>query len=250
MSKTSSTQTPSEGKESSSSAGISRWMTNASPPPGSLGYPSLANEVVLFYCSCWQSYSMQNDSTGAGGFLYLTENYIGLVCRSVVGLTKRKELFSLQHLKDVSMWKSTSKSPTRATSSEQSSTGSVDVSKETDTSSPASGTTGGILASLASATGLSFLTSGCKLSFEVSPKFGHSSEEASAGRDDGSSDGGESMVVDVFVIPGVPVEKLRTLLLEARNTLHPDCPHRLSIAEEVKQAMTSATAAATTSFGG
>jgi hypothetical protein len=47
------------------------------------------------------------------------------------------------------------------------------------------------------------------------------------------------MTIDVFIIPcsGVSVDKLRTLLLEARDCLHPACVHRRSIAQEVQQAM-------------
>jgi hypothetical protein len=231
---------------------ISRWISIAAPvvsKPEKPRFPLVSSEVVLFYCSCWQSYSMQNDSTGAGGYLYLTEHYIGLVCRSVVGLTKRKELFSLCHLRDVSIWKASSATSSAARGARSSSNVSGECttvrvpqehshshSEDVDVDTPLSGTTGGILATLATATGLSFLTSGCKLSFEITPRIDDASECVSECVSEGVS---ESMTIDVFIIPcsGVSVDKLRTLLLEARDCLHPACVHRRSIAQEVQQAM-------------
>jgi hypothetical protein len=205
-----------------------------SVPPGpshKTRFPALSNEVVLFYCSCWQSYSMQNDSAGAGGFLYLTENYVGLVCRSVLGLTKRKELFLLHHLTDVADWKSSSSS---SSSSQEGHGGSRHACGDGvgraagSSSSSSSPGGGGILASLASATGLSYLTSGCKLSFEVTPQLRRSSGGSGGGRSEGAPGAGTSaldtLCIDVFIIPGVPVDRLRTLLLGARDSQSSSLP--------------------------
>ena len=94
-----------------------------------------------------------------------------------------------------------------------------------------------MLASLAAATGLTYLTSGCKLSFHITPSLSPSSSSsataprAAAGTDNPSrtytslddnnndDEDDESLRIDVFVIPGVPAEKLQTLLLEARDSL-------------------------------
>ena len=171
-------------------------------------YPIIKNEVVLFSCSCWQSYSMQNDSAGAGGLLYVTEHYIGLVGRAVLGLSKRKELFFLKHLKNVSMWKSSTTSSTTSCS---------DVVVDDDDDKK-----GGILQTLAAATGLSYMTTGCKLTFEITPE--GLDDEQQQQEDDQEKEGHvpELLSVDVFVIPAIQAETLQLLLMEAKYALHSD----------------------------
>ena len=211
------------GSSNADSLGISRWIgrERSTPSPSAdrfkSKFPLVSSEVVLFYCSCWQSYSMQRDSTGAGGFLYLTEHYIGLVCRTVVGLNKRKELFLLNHLRDVTPWSGgyVDDNSDRTVIDEEN---EIEVVRRKKKQSPSK--SGGFLSSLASATGLSHLTSGCKLSFEITQDISNNHIKDSEYRYDSFQAGDESLSVDVYIIPGIPVAKLELLLMEAKRSLH------------------------------
>mmetsp|Transcript_23871 Transcript_23871/g.35021 ORF Transcript_23871/g.35021 Transcript_23871/m.35021 type:complete len:876 (+) Transcript_23871:38-2665(+) len=166
-----------------------------------LNSPALSEEIVLYYCACLVCYSPA-DVVGMPGFLYLTGNWIGVASRGVMGGTRRRELYPLKDLESASLC-----GPAKGAEADKTETPTKNAPSREAVASPSTTHTPGrsVLSTLQQSLGMSYLSTGCKLIFQVK-----SLPETECT---------ENTIEIRFTPALVDADKVRAILLEARDML-------------------------------